>query len=91
MLKVSDLHKNDKERQKENKKFYKQILSVIYEKIKELNNRRYKQLNYTLPLFYPGFPLYDPNTGIKYIYRKLIEGGFDVIIVDDRSIIVSWT
>ena len=91
MLRVADLHNDDKERRRKNKLFYKQILMVIYEKIKELNNRRYKSLNYTLPLFYPGFPLYNPYIGIKYIYKKLIEGGFDVSIIDDRSMIISWS
>lgn len=91
MLSVSDLRKDDENVRHQNKKYYKQLLQLIYDKIKELNKRKFKTLNYTLPLFYPGFPFYDSNVGLKYIYKKLIKGGFDVTLIDERSLTIYWT
>lgn len=90
MLKVSDLKNDTKERNNSYKVIYKQILNIIYQKIKQRNLYRYTSLTYTIPEYMIGYPLYNQEQAFKYVYKKLVIGGFMISIPQHCMLTIQW-
>ena len=50
----------------------------------------HKQVFLTVPTFVIGYPTFDRGLAAKYIVRQLTLGGFDVNLVNDYNMYVSW-
>lgn len=90
MLTTELLKKDKKEKLNKIKKIYKQILELLYEKIKKLNLQRYKSYTYQPPRIIMENPTYNQNQAYIYIYKKLCEGGFNVKPMQDNILEISW-
>lgn len=90
MLSVTDLQNDTKQRRQSYKTIYKQILHIIYQKIKQRNTYRYRSLRYNIPEYMIGYPLYNQDDALKYIYKKLILGGFMISIPAHCTLDITW-
>lgn len=64
----------------------------IINNIKEANARYSKtDIVYTIPIFLPGYPLYNLEEIISYISNKLKREGFEVRRLDTYNLYISWT
>ena len=90
MLSVTDLQKETKHRKQSYKVIYKQILNIIYQKIKQRNIYRYRSLRYHIPEYMIGYPLYIQDDALKYVYKKLIFGGFMISIPSPCTLDIEW-
>lgn len=90
MLKASDLAKVGMDRCKANHDTYKVILDQCYDSIKRCNNMLIYQTQYAVPDKMPGRPVYNQLHAVKYVYRKLQRGGFQVVPLLPQVLYISW-
>ena len=89
MLKVNDLFDANKNRKNKAREVYKRILLDVYKKIKNRNEYNATNVIFRVPLMMLDAPLYDIAAAVKYVSKKLREGGFKVI-ERDNVIQIDW-
>ena len=90
-LNINKLRSEVEDREKKKIKIFENILEICYQKI--LNaNKQYNDYSCTfvVPKFVFGLPLYDLGDCIKFIMEKLVDKGFEVHLILQTHIIISW-
>jgi len=96
-LTITDLQNNIKEKEKQTKKVFKEVLLDCYAKIKKRNNFN-ESLNsnpyiiFKVPPLIVGQPLYNYEDLLKYLIKQLQKGGFNVLINKEHGVnlYISW-
>ena len=90
MISINDVTKIDEKRKQIRKEIYTRVYEQFSRKIKQSVELGHKQVFLTVPTFVIGYPTFDRGAAARYIMRQLKLGGFDVRLVSDYDMYVSW-
>jgi hypothetical protein len=90
MININDVTKIDEKRKQIKKEIYKRIYEQFSRKIKQSVELGHKQIFLTVPTFVMGCPTFDRSAAARYVARQFTLSGFDVRIISDYDIYVSW-
>ena len=90
MISINDVTKIDEKRKQIKKEIYTRIYEQFSRKIKQSVELGHKQVFLTVPTFVVGYPTFDRSAAARYIMRQLKLGGFDVRLISEYDIYVSW-
>jgi hypothetical protein len=90
MISINDVTKIDEKRKQIRKEIYTRVYEQFSRKIKQSVELGHKQVFLTVPTFVIGYPTFDRGAAARYIMRQLKLGGFDVRLVGDYDMYVSW-
>jgi len=90
MISINDVTKIDEKRKQIKKEIYTRVYEQFSRKIKQSVELGHKQVFLTVPTFVVGYPTFDRGAAARYIMRQLRLGGFDVRLVSDYDMYVSW-
>ena len=90
MISINDVTKIDEKRKQIRKEIYTRIYEQFSRKIKQSVELGHKQVFLTVPTFVIGYPTFDRGAAARYIMRQFKLGGFDVRLVSDYDMYVSW-
>jgi hypothetical protein len=90
MISINDVTKIDEKRKQIKKEIYTRIYEQFSRKIRQCVELGHKQVFLTVPSFVVGYPTFDRGAAARYIMRQLKLGGFDVRLVSDYDMYVSW-
>jgi hypothetical protein len=88
---VNEIHKKQKEREKNRLKIYENISAKCFKKIKETSLNEETFCFYRLPEYIPGLPLYNMTECVVFILNMLHEKGFNARYCDPFMVFISWT
>ena len=91
LFSVNEIHKKQKEKEKNRLKIYENISAKCFKKIKETSLNEETFCFYKLPEYIPGLPLYNMTECVVYILNLLHEKGFKARYCDPFMIFISWT
>jgi hypothetical protein len=87
---VNEIHKRQKEKEKNRLKIYENISAKCFKKIKETSLNEETFCFYKLPEYIPGLPLYNMTECVIFILNILHEKGFKARYCDKFLIFISW-
>ena len=90
MISINDVTKIDEKRKQIKKEIYTRIYEQFSRKIKQCVELGHKQVFLTVPAFVIGCPTFDRSAAARYVARQFKLGGFDVRIIGEHDIYVSW-
>tara|TARA_R110001606_G_scaffold161827_1_gene305771 strand:- start:120 stop:497 length:378 start_codon:yes stop_codon:yes gene_type:complete len=90
MISINDVTKIDEKRKQIKKEIYTRIYEQFSRKIKQCVELGHKQIFLTVPGFVVGCPTFDRSVAARYVARQLKLGGFEVRLVSEYDIYVSW-
>lgn len=90
MISINDVTKIDEKRKQIRKEIYTRVYEQFSRKIKQSVELGHKQVFLTVPTFVIGYPTFDRSAAARYISRQLKLGGFDVNLVSEYDMYVSW-
>ena len=90
MISINDVTKIDEKRKQIRKEIYTRVYEQFSRKIKQSVELGHKQVFLTVPTFVIGYPTFDRGAAARYIMRQFKLGGFDVRLVGDYDMYVSW-
>jgi hypothetical protein len=90
MISINEVTKIDEKRKQIRKEIYTRIYEQFSRKIRQCVELGHKQVFLTVPSFVVGYPTFDRGAAARYIMRQLKLGGFDVRLVSDYDMYVSW-
>ena len=90
MISINDVTKIDEKRKQIRKEIYTRVYEQFSRKIKQSVELGHKQVFLTVPTFVIGYPTFDRGAAARYIMRQLMLCGFDVRLVSDYDMYVSW-
>jgi len=90
MLSINDVTKIDEKRKQIKKEIYLKIYEQFSSKIKQSVELGHKQIFLTIPAFLLGYPVFDRRLAAKYVARQFQLGGFNVKLLSDHDIYISW-
>jgi len=90
MININDIIRIDEKKKKLKKELYVKIYEQFSSKIKQSVELGHKQVFLTIPIFLIGYPVYDRSAAARYVVRQFQNGGFEVHLLSDVDIYVSW-
>jgi len=87
---IQDIHKKQKEKEKNRIKIYESISSRCFKKIKETSLNEETYCFYNLPEYIPGLPLYNMTECVMFLLNLLHEKGFSARYCEGFMIFISW-
>lgn len=87
---IQEIHKKQKEKEKNRIKIYESISSRCFKKIKETSLNEETYCFYNLPEYIPGLPLYNMTECVIFLLNVLHEKGFSARYCDGFMIFISW-
>lgn len=90
MISINDVTRIDEKRKQIKKETYKRIYEQFSRKIKQSVELGHKQVFLTVPTFIIGCPTFDRSAAARYVARQFTLGGFDVRVLSEYDIYVSW-
>ena len=90
LFSVNDIHKKQKEKEKNRLKIYDTISSKCFKKIKETSANEETFCFYKIPEYIPGLPLYNMTECVMFLLNILHEKGFSARYIDGFMIFISW-
>ena len=87
---IQEIHKKQKDKEKNRLKIYQSISSKCFKKIKETSMNEETFCFYKLPEYIPGLPLYNITECVVFLLNILQEKGFSARYVDGFIIFISW-
>jgi len=90
MISINDVTKIDEKRKQIRKEIYTRVYEQFSRKIKQSVELGHKQVFLTVPTFVIGYPTFDRGAAARYVARQFKLGGFDVRLVGDYDMYVSW-
>jgi hypothetical protein len=90
MISINDVTRIDEKRKQIRKDIYRRIYEQFSRKIKQGVELGNKQLFLTVPMFVIGYPTFDRSAACKYVARQFQLSGFDVRIIGDYDLYISW-
>jgi hypothetical protein len=90
MISINDIIRIDDKKKKIKKEIYTKIYEQFSSKIRKSVELGHKQVFLTVPVFLVGYPVYDRGAAARYVMRQFQHGGFEVQLLSDFDIYVSW-
>lgn len=90
MISINDIHKIDEKRKQIRKEIYTKIYEQFSRKIKQCVELGHKQIFLLVPSYLVGYPVFDRTAAARYIARQFKLGGFQVQLVSEYEIYVTW-
>ena len=90
MISINDIHKIDEKRKQIRKEIYTKIYEQFSRKIKQCVELGHKQIFLLVPSYLVGYPVFDRTAAARYIARQFKLGGFQVQVVSQYEIYVTW-
>lgn len=90
MIRIDDVIQINEKKKKIKKEIYTKIYEQFASKLKQTVEYGHKYLLCTIPSYVIGYPRFDRTAAAKYIARQFELGGFDVSIIGDVDICISW-
>jgi len=90
MISIDEVTKIDEKRKQIRKEIYTRVYEQFSRKIRQSVELGHKQVFLTVPTIVVGYPTFDRSAAARYITRQLKLGGFEVKLVSDYDIYVSW-
>ena len=88
---VNEIHKKQKDKEKNRLKIYENISAKCFKKIKETSINEETFCFYILPEYIPGLPLYNMTECVIFILNLLHEKGFKARYCDPYMLFISWS
>lgn len=90
MISVQEIRKIECKKHEQKKELYKAILLRLMKKIKSTVESGKTQTFLEIPMFLPGWPLFDRDHATKYLTRQLTNLGYSVSNYSSYVLYVSW-
>lgn len=90
MISVKEIQKIEKKRKDILKDTYTAIYQQFCKRIKSVVELGGSSVQLIVPLFVVGHPTFDRKKATRYMIRQLKNGGFQVNIVNDFTLYVTW-
>lgn len=90
-IKAGDIIKSQREREKKRENIYKNIYTLIENKILQSSKSDYYYTYYEVPSYVYGLPIYNVEDCIDYVTRRLEKNDFTVKYQGDYTILITWT
>ena len=87
---INDIHKKQKEKEKNRLKIYETISTRCFKKIKETSLNEETYTFFKLPEYIPGLPLYNLTECVMFLLNLLHEKGFNARYCDQYMLFISW-
>jgi hypothetical protein len=91
LFSINEIHKKQKDKEKNRLKIYENISQKCFKKIKETSLNEETFCFYRLPEYIPGLPLYNMTECVVFILNLLHEKGFKARYCSQYMIFISWT
>jgi hypothetical protein len=88
---IYNLIKKQEKRKEYKDELFKKILQQAHRRIEFCSNSGDKYAIFTIPLYMPGFPLFNKSECCVYLLYELQQNGFDVRSYSDQYIYISWS
>ena len=90
MISVDEISKLTEKKNKLKKETYVKLYEQASRKIRQSVDFGSKFATFQVPAFLIGYPMFDRYKATAYIKRQLERGGFDVVILGDHELHISW-
>jgi hypothetical protein len=90
ILDLNDLVRDDKQVEKHILNVFEGVLKQCHASIKQYNKVRVKTMEFEIPRYVYGKPLYDINVLRNYLIYHLTDNGLKVIPTDRNKLYISW-
>lgn len=90
MISVDEISRRTEQKQRLKKETYIKLYDQVSRKIRQSVEFGGKHAQYQVPSFLMGYPMFDRNKATLYIKRQLERGGFDVQVVDEHILHITW-
>lgn len=90
MISVDEISKLTEKKNKLKKETYVKLYEQASRKIRQSVDFGSKVATFQVPAFLIGYPMFDRYKATAYIKRQLERGGFDVVILGDHELHISW-
>jgi hypothetical protein len=91
LFSVNEIHKKQKEKERNRLKIYENISAKCFKKIKETSLNEETFCFYKLPEYIPGLPLYNMTECVIFMLNLLHEKGFKARYCDPYMLFISWS
>lgn len=88
---ISEIHKKQKDREKNRIKVYENISAKCFKKIKETSLNEETFCFFKIPEYIPGLPIYNITECVMFLLNLLHEKGFNARYCDSLMIFISWS
>ena len=87
---IQEIHKKQKDKERNRLKIYQSISTRCFKKIKETSLNEETFCFFKLPEYIPGLPLYNMTECVIFLLNLLHENGFSARYIDGFMIYISW-
>lgn len=89
-LNIMDLHRSITEKKNRINESFEKVLKIIHKRIVSSADQRKLNCYVEVPSFVCGYPVYDYNMCIEYVFESLKKNGFYVKYYFPQHLYVSW-
>ena len=89
-LNIMDLHRSITEKKNRINESFEKVLKIIHKRIVSSADQRKLNCYIEVPSFVCGYPVYDYNMCIEYVYESLKKNGFYVKYYFPQYLYISW-
>jgi len=90
MISVDEISRLTEKKNKLKKETYVKLYEQASRKIRQSVDFGSKVATFQVPAFLIGYPMFDRYKATAYIKRQLERGGFDVVVLGDYELHISW-
>lgn len=90
MIRVDDISRRTEQKNRLKKETYLKLYEQVSRKIRQSVEFGVKQAQFQVPAFLLGYPMFDRYKATAYTKRQLERGGFDVTVVGDHDLHITW-
>jgi hypothetical protein len=90
MISVDEISRLMEKKNKMKKETYVKLYEQVSRKIRQSVDFGSKWTSFQVPGFLIGYPMFDRYKATAYIKRQLERGGFDVVVMGDHELHVTW-
>ncbi len=91
MINIEELHREQDRRENNKQEIFNTVLEMVHQKIKFTSKiSKDKFCFFSVPTYIYGLPLFDINSCIIYLTKKLTDNGFDIRYTHPNLLLISW-
>jgi hypothetical protein len=89
-LNILDLHRSINEKKNRINECYDKVLEICHRKIQSAADTQQVRAFIEVPCYVVGYPIFDYNKCVEYVYNSLRKNGFLVKYYFPKNMYVSW-
>ena len=91
MINIDELHREQEKKEDNKKEIFITVLELVHDKIKFTNKvSSDKFCLFAVPNYIYGLPLFNINSCIIYLTKKLSDNGFDIRFTPPNLLLINW-